>query len=740
MPIRPEEVDSNTHKPIYKTVKTSLKYALDGVRGAVYEDRIKHAVLMINEIVTRGTLFLKLFLLHHPDTDLTEHLILNIFRTVSERTESRGAPPQQKSRTELATLRAFYANHFENLLPDDDELPDPSSLAQPLIYAARHILTDYKNNVIANYVSYVERYVNVRWKKNELTELFQLRAAEKIENFRRYLQQSANRYRYNDAIAFFRRRIESEKNSRINRLVSTLRQVKSDILNVAGDPFTSPPCYHAWIRLVKLQILPSRQRFEKNLILYDIQCRPLDYFVPMMTMAQEIEAAGATHGNVCPFRRTFIPKHITLDSVGMIRLLYPRNIGLGTQKEMLQNLTTQKKDDVWALFFQTGKKAFKMKGYVFNHMIQTDGVSCSILLIQAERLGEISIQEKFIKKETYIEEIGASERVKLRKRQVVGVDPGLGNLLYASKETTPENRKDAREVYMKFRYSYVQRRKETKSSKFQNIMFQHKKRRYTFGRSVLDWEQHLAGFNGKSVNVQTFSDYVREKLLVSSIVASFYENVFYRKFKLHVYINAKKSEQWMVNKFRHIFGHPPEVVIGIGDWEQRKHRKFKEPRKGVGLRTTLRRAGYKVFLVDEFRTSLQCSNCRTENAKCVPFLHRMDPDERKQNRRMQEFRGVLRCQECDTYWNRDHNAAINIARLTRDAIDGRERAEYLRRPQTISQQPQQQQRIPRRRTATSQRQQRNPRRRTAIPQRAPIQTTPAPAQRNQRSSSSSSAI
>jgi hypothetical protein len=65
----------------------------------------------------------------------------------------------------------------------------------------------------------------------------------------------------------------------------------------------------------------------------------------------------------------------------------------------------------------------------------------------------------------------------------------------------------------------------------------------------------------------------------------------------------------MVRNFKKAFGNPEEVVICIGDWKQRKQMKFKEPTLGKGIRTLFRKNNYKVFLVDEFRTSCKCSNC-----------------------------------------------------------------------------------------------------------------------------------
>lgn len=121
--------------------------------------------------------------------------------------------------------------------------------------------------------------------------------------------------------------------------------------------------------------------------------------------------------------------------------------------------------------------------------------------------------------------------------------------------------------------------------------------------------------------------------------------------------------------------------MGIGDWEQKKHRKFKEPLKGKGFRTLLRKAGYSVFLVDEFRTSCQCSHCQAEEAKCEKFRVRLDPNTKKapEDRHLRLVHGLLLCQQCNRLWNRDVNSSINIARLTRQALEGRERPDYLSR-------------------------------------------------------------
>jgi transposase len=114
----------------------------------------------------------------------------------------------------------------------------------------------------------------------------------------------------------------------------------------------------------------------------------------------------------------------------------------------------------------------------------------------------------------------------------------------------------------------------------------------------------------------------------------------------------------MINRFNKIFGSPENTIICIGDFEQRKHRKFKEPIKGKGFRTLFRRNGYKTYLVDEFRTSCKCSHCETEKGDCIQFRKCRNPKP-KQNNSILRW-GVLMCKTCSALWNRDENSARNI--------------------------------------------------------------------------------
>ena len=119
------------------------------------------------------------------------------------------------------------------------------------------------------------------------------------------------------------------------------------------------------------------------------------------------------------------------------------------------------------------------------------------------------------------------------------------------------------------------------------------------GKTISQWESELSSYERKTVDPIGFAGYVKAKLLVNSKVSVFYEARIFRKLKLNTFINTRKSEQLMMRRFEAIFGKPEDVVIGISDWEQKKHRKYKEPTKGKGFQKVLWSAGYPVYLVDE---------------------------------------------------------------------------------------------------------------------------------------------
>ena len=192
-------------------------------------------------------------------------------------------------------------------------------------------------------------------------------------------------------------------------------------------------------------------------------------------------------------------------------------------------------------------------------MVETDGVSCSLLLKRKDLVGnkQLPTKGKGLSNETYIHEV--SGKSSLKDKKIVGIDPGKCDLIYCVDDCNKEANT--------FRYSQNQRRKESKWKKFAKIRLTLKKEEIIEGKTVIEWETELSTFNRKTLNVAKFKDYIRKKSEINGLLFTFYEKYIFRKLRLQSYRNTKRSEQKMVNNFKRIFGNEEEVIVCFGDYE-----------------------------------------------------------------------------------------------------------------------------------------------------------------------------
>ena len=244
----------------------------------------------------------------------------------------------------------------------------------------------------------------------------------------------------------------------------------------------------------------------------------------------------------------------------------------------------------------------------------------------------------------------------------------MGDLLYCADSD--------QKTQTKFRYSQDMRRKETKFKKYRNLL-KAQKQELIDGRRVVDWETDMSAYNKKTLNFEAFKTYIKHKNALNLKLAPFYNKYIFRKLKLGSYSRRQITEAKMLKRFEKLFGPPDKVVICIGDWEQRQHRRFKEPVKGKGFRNLFRRARYKLYLGDEFRTSCRCSFCSSEHGVCSTFREVDNPKPFREGRILRH--GLVKCTTCSRLWNRDTNASSNIWKVARNAILGLARPAHLQR-------------------------------------------------------------
>ena len=620
----------------FKSIKTSLKSILKNPE--INTTKINDAVIKAHKIVIHTLQFLKLYLLHHYDTHnqtlpiIDKKLINTIMKVMcGVKEEKRGRPPNKDTIELKETLTTFYNEHYKPLVQDDKL--DYTYMSNVLAYLSEDIITMYENNIQMHYVDYVERFVNVVWKKKIITEKIR-----KICKTR------------------------AERETRIRSLCSELRKIKNDLLNVDKTGYTSKPFYHSWITEQKKRILPNKSKFQKDSIYYDLKCKVMEYFPCMITMMKQVENELETVSNVFPLRSGITPNYIRLDTITLVHLLLRKE--QGNKGDYTDEGNTKKYEDkIWRFFFRTERKLFTKTGYSFHHMIYTDGVGVSILCLRDDLVdNKIPNAKKNASKELYVDEL--KDYYALQNKKIVAADPGKEDLIYCVDGAS----KDANI----FRYSQNQRRKETKMKKYNNIILAMKTNKIE-GRTITEYETELSNFNRKTLDIDMFKQYIQAKNRINHILFRFYAKQLFRKLKFGRYINIKRSETKMISEFKQVFGNPEDVIICIGDWEQRKQMKFKEPTLGKGIRTLFRKNKYTVFLVDEFRTSCKCSNCN--GGVCEKFKIRENPRPNKDEMRL--VHGLLRCKSGCGLWNRDRNGSSNIYKIAETAINKLERPSYL---------------------------------------------------------------
>ena len=618
----------------FKCVKIPLKHVLKN--PDINLPKITDAVIKCNKIVINTLMFMKLYLLNYfeknnklPEID---KIFVNSCMKILCNECASGRPPKKEIKELKDKLTTFYNSDYKPLIKDTTL--DYTHLNTVLDYLTIGIITMYENNIRLHYVEYIERYVNIVWKKKETIVKI------KEEN-----------------------KDEVKQKELVNEFCRQLRKIKTDILEITTE-YKSDVKYHNWIKDIKKLITPNKEKYQKENLNYDLQCNPQDYLPCMIRMMKEVEKDKVMIYNVFPMRNDIIMKSIKLDTTTLVHLLFTQKQGNKTDYLLEGNLKKYE-NEIWKFFFRTERQCFKKPKYTFHHMIETDGVSCSILMLRNDLIGKrLPITKIGSNAEQYIDEL--SDYTNIKNKKIVCIDPGTSDILYCVDNDT----KDANE----FRYTQDSRRKECKIKKYAKIILEFKKEKID-GKTIIEYETELSKLNRKTLMIKDFKEYIKKKSEINNKLYKFYEKYIFRKLKLNGYINRKKNEQKLINNFKKIFGKPEETIVIFGDWEQKQHMKYKEPIKGKGMRILFRQNNYKTFLVDEFRTSCMCSICKTELGRCEKFQIRKNPKPYKSNNIL--VHGAIRCKNCKAVWNRDVNGATNIYRIAKNAINGTERPKYL---------------------------------------------------------------
>jgi len=307
----------------------------------------------------------------------------------------------------------------------------------------------------------------------------------------------------------------------------------------------------------------------------------------------------------------------------------------------------------------------------------------------------------------YVDELLEEEKKILKELNIIAIDPGKGDLLYATNgKTEVIQKKNGKTKHKTTTFKYTQRcrNQETKKHKYSKICENDKldtiiKCKYNdyikkydsnenkefvkFLRSkgyneaanytnthktVKELETIISHVNSKSCNYENTKEYIKIKNIINLSLENYYEKELYRKLKWYSFINRQKSEARMINKFKEIFGEPTKTVVFFGDYGG-CNLKNNEPTKGKGFRKLFHNAGYKTFLTNEYNTSKKNFITGLDNEK---FLLRRNPRPYKQGVKL--VHGLLRSKtdpinnksitKRHILVNRNLNGSMNILKKT----------------------------------------------------------------------------
>ncbi len=617
----------------FKTVQIPLQSI---IRDNVSLDIINSYVIMVSRVMNHVSLFFKLFILtyfkHNIDLPVINvQFISDIARTICKHSNSMhnvDVPDGQFLVVDKSIDDFFHNIYLPTMEIEDYSTLDFNRLTQCLQYEAGTFITSLETHISEHFYDMFDHYCNTVCYLDELMEL-----CDKIKDVKK-------------------------RNSRKNEFRTEFRHMKNDILN--GTKL----CDDAWASLrdsITQNIFNGSTQTLKN----DVHKNPLSLLKILIKMSQEAEEImyqryfnipeGQKPGlriiNVFPLKTSLIPGYIPFDSHMIATILFNKpelkvieqNKDGNKEERIIKkgNLThhgdlLKYNYEIWNTVFKMNHKVFnlskrkkkknekkgsrfKKDNYIFSRRISTDGFGCSILFLRKDKYkSDAKSWVKPVKKpfgyreDMYIDDLPESElnRINLGLDQgtlsLTANDPGYNDIAYFTDGDTKVIRKDNGKYCMKtnkLRYTQNQRRFETKSKVYSKRRANKKKKTFINGMSIEQIESALSRYNANTCDFDNFYDYVIGKNTLKSEMQKYYNKNMHRYLKWSSKINRRRTDDKLINRFKEKFGGPEKVILLYGDQAQHGMR-FKEPTKGKSMRRLFKRHGYKVYLVDEFRTSM----------------------------------------------------------------------------------------------------------------------------------------
>lgn len=526
------------------------------------QPQINNLVIECNQIIIQGYQFLRLYILYHYENNLNLPEVNE--KLISYIIKVQGIRDNRgKKSKDIKLLEELNKFYKEEFQPlIKKENYSLKNLTYLIPYLIKQIITSYENNIKEHYFQHFKRFINKTTNNKELSKEIK-------------------------KIIFGKKRED--------RSQEALEWLKTHLRN----------------------IIPKEI---KKSLSYDLKVEPNKYLPSLLYMNSILEKEEIKLFQPLPLRNDIVPKNITLDTASLIMLFAKK----GQKGKLLKDLILTK-GLIWREIFKMDKKVFKNKHYKFDYLIETNGISVSLLFFKEGERKE--------KKEFNLEDLSEEEKESFKKRNIVGVDPGKRFLVYMVDDE--EN---------KLKYSSCQRRFESTARGNKKILEKEKVK-----NEINEKEVNLSKLNSKTVDYKKFKKFIEEKTKLDNEVKDFYQKELWRKMKWRQFVYLRSSEDRFLNRIESSFGS--DCILAYGNWSRSSQMKHFISTKNKGIKKLIEKR-FTTITVDEYNTSKKCCGCHN-------YL------------KSKEFR-LLTCSNCVSSENknivfrtRDVNSSINIRNIFR---------------------------------------------------------------------------
>lgn len=597
----------------YKVIKIPLKSI---IRDDRLTPKLLDAVVRSNKLIIHVYQFIRLWILkrYHDSKiipEITKDIIQMVFKALT--IKSVGPNPKGENEKYYEEFKEFYETEYKKL--GYNNKLDGTHLSQIIGYTSTEMVTAIENNIKANFLNYIKRFVNVSY--------------------------------YNIHKKILEDCIDSNKSTLKRDLKKELHIVKQDLIN---NTMLSDSKYHKWISLHRRNILPMDTTTVSQ---GDINSDPQKYIKCMIYMNVKLESLDGKLCQFFPLRKNIVPKYIPIDTKSIVEIFVDEN-----PIEYLSNITKYEKV-VWNKYFRLSNPVFKLKHYTFNNYITTDCYSVSIHFLHNDLLEKekskkemmtdgrnknredcknMTDEEKAKRKQKKKDERKKEENEKRNKlKEEYNKLSTVDKKAFREKKKKEKKSKQVEFPYLDelseeqidnlsfnsiycdpgkrdlftfiddndnvLSYSMKQRLQETKRKKYERLQ-----QNYRDKNGISKIENELSEYNSKSCNLIKFKLFIHNKNIINAKLFNAYLKPIFRQYRWYTYINSRRSEDNLLNNIENKFANKNDsgtynkLNIIMGDWSIGKQMRNFISTPNIRLKRLLA-TRFNVYDFDEYNTS-----------------------------------------------------------------------------------------------------------------------------------------